>query len=97
MERLFSYYESFFEGGLGTIKGVTAHLTTSLLSFTNRDQFLFVFLKKNIAEEIRRLESISVLEKVNFFDWATPIVAVLKTHGIVKICGGYLWPGSLSV
>jgi len=30
-----------------------------------------------------------VLEKVEFLDWATPIVPVLKPDGSVRICGGY--------
>ena len=54
--------------GTETIKGVTAHLTTPLLSFKNRDQFFF-----SITEEIRRLESISVEKKIlwlgNAYRW----------------------------
>jgi len=30
-----------------------------------------------------------VLEKVEFLDWATPIVPVLKSDGSVRICGNY--------
>ena len=46
-------------------------------------------LKEKIAEELRRLEKIGVLEKVEFSDWTTPIVPVLKPDGIVRICGDY--------
>ena len=46
-------------------------------------------LKEKIAEELRRLEKIGVLEKVDFSDWATPIVPVLKPDGSVRICGDY--------
>ena len=44
-------------------------------------------LKEKIAEELKRLERIGVLEKVKFSDWATPIVPVLKPDGTVRICG----------
>ena len=46
-------------------------------------------LKEKIADELRRLETIGVMEKVEFSDWATPIVPVLKPDGSVRICGDY--------
>ena len=91
MERVFTKYKSLFDGGLGTIKGVTAHLK---LKENVTPQFFKprpvpFALKEKIAEDIRRLESIGVLEKVDFSDWATPIVPVLKPDGTVRICGDY--------
>ena len=46
-------------------------------------------LKEKIAEELKRLERIGVLEKVEFSDWATPIVPVRKPDGTVRICSDY--------
>ena len=46
-------------------------------------------LKEKIAEERKRLERIGVLEKVEFSDWATPIVPVRKPDGTVRICSDY--------
>ncbi|XP_046841958.1 uncharacterized protein K02A2.6-like [Xenia sp. Carnegie-2017] len=46
-------------------------------------------LKDKVKEEIYRLEKLGVLEKVEFSDWATPIVPVLKPDGSVRICGDY--------
>ena len=46
-------------------------------------------MKEKIAEELKRLEGIGVLQKVEFSDWATPIVPVLKPDGTVRICGDY--------
>ena len=46
-------------------------------------------LKEKIAEELKRLERIGVLEKVEFSDWATPIVPVLNLDGTMRICGDY--------
>ena len=43
-------------------------------------------LKEKIAEELKRLERIGALEKVEFSDWATPIVPVLKLDGTLRIC-----------
>ena len=39
-------------------------------------------LKEKIPEELCRLDKIGVLEEVEFSDWATPIVPVLKPDGI---------------
>ena len=46
-------------------------------------------LKEKTAEELRRLEKIGVLQKVEFSDWAKPIVPVLKPDGSVRICEDY--------
>ena len=45
--------------------------------------------QEKIADELPRLEKIGVLEKVEFSDWASPIVPVLKPGGSVRICGDY--------
>lgn len=73
VDNLFTKYASLFDAGLGTIKGVTAHLK---LKENAIPQFFEptpvpLALKEKIAEEIKRLESLGVLEKVDFSDWAT--------------------------
>ena len=46
-------------------------------------------LKEKITKELHRLEKIGLLEKVEFSDWAMPIVPVLKPDGSVRICEDY--------
>lgn len=46
-------------------------------------------LKEKIAEDLHRLEKIGVLEKVEFLNWAKPIIPVLKRDDSVRICGDY--------
>ena len=91
VEKLVSKYASLFDGDLGTIKGVTAHLKlreNATPQFFKPRPVPFA-LKEKIAEELKRLERIGVLEKVEFSDWATPIVPVLKPDDTVRICGDY--------
>ena len=91
LDQLRTKYSSLFDSNLGTIKGVTAHLKikeNAVLQFFKPRPVPFA-LKEKIAEELRRLEKIGVLEKVEFSDWATPIVPVLKPDGSVRICGDY--------
>ena len=42
-----------------------------------------------MEEELKRLESEGILSKVEWSDWATPIVPVPKQDGSVRICGGF--------
>ena len=91
LDQLRTKYSSLFDGNLRTIKGVTAHLKVkenAVLQFFKPRPVPFA-LKEKIAEELRRLEKIGVLEKLEFSDWATPIVPVLKPDGSVRICGNY--------
>ena len=46
-------------------------------------------LRAAVEQEIERLERDGVLEKVDFSEWATPIVAVPKKDGRVRLCGNY--------
>ena len=39
--------------------------------------------------ELKRLESLGVIESVAHSDWATPLVAVPKSDGSVRLCGDY--------
>ena len=93
IENLTTKYAPLFDGGLGTIKGVTAHLklkANATPKFFKPRPVPFA-LKEKIAEELKRLErlGLGVLEKVEFSDWAFQIVPVLKPDGTIRICGDY--------
>ena len=40
----------------------------------------------SVEAELDRLERIGVLEKVDKSDWASPIVAIPKNNGRVRLC-----------
>ena len=42
-----------------------------------------------IERDLERLENLGVIEKINYSDWAAPIVTVPKSDGSVRICGDY--------
>ena len=46
-------------------------------------------LKAAVEKELLRLENLGILEKVSSSEWATPIVAVPKKEGNIRICGDY--------
>ena len=46
-------------------------------------------LKESIEKDLDRLQKLGVLGKVNYSDWATPIVPVPKPDGSVRLCGDF--------
>ena len=46
-------------------------------------------LRRKVEAELERLEKEEIIAPVQFSDWATPIVPVLKDDGTVRICGDY--------
>ena len=46
-------------------------------------------LKPLVEKELDRLEAASILRKVDYSDWATPIIPVPKKDGQLRICGDY--------
>ena len=42
-----------------------------------------------VEQELDRLERTGVLGKVNFSDWAPPILLVLKASGKIRICADF--------
>ena len=46
-------------------------------------------LRDTLSQELDRLESDGIVEKVDHSDWASPIVQVPKGVGKIRICGDY--------
>ena len=73
------------------MEGVQAHLEvdpTAQPQFHNPCSVPYT-LKGAIEQDLERLEWIGVIEKVQYSDWAAPIVPVPKSDGTVRICEDY--------
>ena len=84
-------FPSVFKPGLGTIKGITAKLEQkdgAKPKFCKSRPVPYA-LQESVEAEYDRLEAEGIVEKVEFSDWATPMVHVPKTSGVTRSCGNY--------
>ena len=91
LESLLDTYAEVFEDKLGTFKSAKAKITLkegSQPQFRKARQVPYS-LRPKVEEELKRLESEGILSKVEWSDWATPIVPVPKQDGSVRICGDF--------
>ena len=84
-------HSAVFQPGLGTLKGITAKLE---LKDDAKPKFCKArpvpyALQNTVQEEYDRLEQQDIIEKVEYSEWATPMVHVPKNDGQTRSCGGY--------
>ena len=84
-------FADVFNGGLGTLNGVTVSLTVkkdAIPKFCKARSLPFA-MKGKVETELDRLQKDGIISPVNTAKWASPIVPVLKDDGCVRICGDY--------
>ena len=84
-------YNDVFEDKLGkcTKTKVSIHLKDDTKPiFCNARPIPFA-VKQKVQDEIDRLVDLGVLQKINYSDWAAPIVVVNKPNGKVRLCGDF--------
>ena len=91
VDQLLQKYESVFSEGVGTLKGHKADLKVEegcQPSFHKPRQVPYA-LRPRVEAELTRLEEDGILSKVEYSEWATPIVPVVKRNGSVRVCGDF--------
>ena len=81
IDQLLQQHESVFSEGVGTLKGHKADLKVEegcQFSFHNQVPYA---LRPKVEAELTRLEKDDILSKVEYSEWATPIVPVVKRNG----------------
>lgn len=72
--------------------------TKTKISFTLKEACKPVFRPKRpvsyamlstVNEELDRLERLNIISRIDFSEWAAPIVVVRKSNGSIRICGDY--------
>ena len=84
-------YPSVFKDVLGTLKGMKAkvNLKEGAISVFCQSRSVPFAMKAKVEEEIERLENQGIITPTNWSEWATPVVAIPKADGTVRLCGDY--------
>ena len=91
LEHLLRKYRDAFNNELGTLNGIKATLVVRENATPKffKPRLVPYAIRGAIEGDLERLESLGVIEKVHYSDWATPIIPVPKADGSVHICGDY--------
>ncbi|XP_053391713.1 uncharacterized protein K02A2.6-like [Mercenaria mercenaria] len=84
-------YGEIFQDNLGHVKNVKAklRLKKDAAPRFHKARPVPLALKPRIEKELETLLEAGVLEKVDYSEWATPIVPVPKSNGEIRICGDF--------
>ena len=84
-------HSSLFQPGIGKISGTTAklYLKPGAKPKFCRARTVPTALREKIEQEIARQVEEGILEQVNFSEWATPVVPVIKKDDSVRLCRDY--------
>lgn len=89
VESLRNEFPTVFAPGLGTCtKQLSLRLRDTAPIFMKARQ-LPLALRKPVELELQRLEAEGTIHKVEYSDYGTPIVPVIKKSGDIRICGDY--------
>ena len=80
-----------FQEGLGKVEGVKAKI---YINSSEKPRFfkarpVAYTLREKIETDLDRLVKEGTIEPVEFSEWATPIVPIVKEDGTIRICGDY--------
>ena len=91
IQKLRSRYSRVFSSELGHCSKIKAHISlvpNAVPKFCKSRQIPFALADK-VKDELERNISLGILEKIDFSEWATPIVPVVKPTGAIRICGDF--------
>ena len=91
LEQLKEKFSDVFSDDFGKLKNAKARLQ---LKDGARPRFLKArplpyAMRPKVEAEVDRLENLGIVSKVQWSEWATPIVPVIKPNGSVRLCGDF--------
>ena len=91
LQSLLNNFSEVFEDKLGKITRFEASLSLKAGATPkfHKPRNVPIALKEKISKELDRLEAEGILERVNYSDWAAPVVPVPKPDGHIRLCGDY--------
>ena len=91
LQDVLDQYADLFKPGMGAMNGTTAkiHIRENVCPRFFRARPVPYAVSDKVTSELDRLRKAGVIKPVQFADWATPIVPVLKPDGTLRLCGDY--------
>ena len=91
LQGILADYSTIFDTELGTLIGLKATIRVDPAAQPHffKPRAAPYASKEKIEKELDQLLKQEVIEKINFSEWAAPIVPVMKKDGSVRICGDY--------
>ena len=91
LKSLLDKYSDVFKKELGTLKGFKAKFTLKPDGKPQlcRPRQVPYALKDAVDRELQHLEDTGVIDRISHSKWTTPLVAVPKGDGSVRLCGDY--------
>ena len=92
LPKLCEKYSEVFTEELGTMKGIKAKLVlkdeSHVPKFVKARPVPYA-LQDRVNAELTRMEEAGIIKKVQFSNWAAPIVPVVKPDHTVRVCGDF--------
>ena len=91
LQEILDKYSDVFEEDIGLLKTTKAKLNlkeNSQPKFCKARQVPYA-LRPKVEVELTKLQNDGILTKVDWSEWATPIVPVIKKNGNVRLCGDF--------
>ena len=91
LSQLKAEFPSLFAPGLGKFTGppVNIPIQDNAQPVFKKARAVPLALRERVEQELKKLVDQDILEPVRFSRWATPIVAVSKANGDLRLCGDY--------
>ncbi|KAL1446934.1 hypothetical protein WDU94_009845 [Cyamophila willieti] len=91
LEDILTTYEDVFQEKIGTIPSELGHLELKpdATPIFHSPRPVPYSKKLKIEQELERLEKEDIITRVDHSDWGTPIVAITKPNGDVRVCADY--------
>ena len=91
VDQLLQQYDSVFSEGVGTLKGHKADLKVEegCQPSCHKPRQVPYALRPKVEAELTRFEKDGIPSNVEYSEWATPIVPVVKRNGSVCVCGDF--------
>ena len=91
LDTVLAKHNDLFADELGTIRGITAklHVSPDAKPRFYRPRSIPYALKSRVDQALDKLMVEGILEPVQYSEWASPIVPVVKRDGSIHVCGDY--------